>query len=174
MAALPLLFLLTSATVPPKGWQQLGPGHFLCSEPAGDFDNYEIPPLQPDKALTIRFKLVSENYDPKWTVNAAVFFDSPTGRFRITVGKAQNERDHIYVALLGPGMGSTDWALLGGFPVTTSWIDVNLKMDARGTVRVRSHQKNGKLLLGTTQPVKTLLHCHSGVFEIELVPPAQG
>jgi hypothetical protein len=183
MAAAPALFLLLPATSVPTvpgdstaptaptdqlGWQELGPGHLLCSEPAGRFNNYEIPALVPGKPVTFRFKLVSENFDPKWTVNAALFFEAPAGRTRIVVGEAQDDRSHIYLAL--QGAGTTDWRLLDEFPVTTDWIDVNTEMDSRGVVHVTSGKKKASFHLGTAAPVKTLLHCNSGVFEVEMLP----
>ncbi|MEA3033865.1 MAG: hypothetical protein QOH86_1881 [Sphingomonadales bacterium] len=183
MAAAPLLFLLLPATSAPTvpgdftaptaptdqtGWQELGPGHLRCSEPAGKYNNYAIPALEPGKPVTFRFKLVSENFDPKWTVNAALFFEEPAGRTRIVVGKAQDDRSHIYLAL--QGAGRKDWQMLDVLPVTTDWIDVNTEMDSRGVIHVMSGKKEGSLQLGTASPVKTLLHCNSGVFEVEMLP----
>jgi hypothetical protein len=160
-----------TASPPPTdqtGWQELGPGHLLCSEAAGRYSNYEIPALEPGKPITFRFKLVSENFDPKWTVNAALFFEGPAGRTRILVGKAQDDRSHIYVGL--QEAGRNDWRMLDSFPVTTEWIDVSTEMDSTGVVRVMSGKKKASLHLGTAAPFKTLLHCNSGVFEVEMLP----
>lgn len=173
MVAFPSMLLLSSATgaVEPSGWKQLGPGHFSCTEPAGQFDNYGIAALRPGTPLTVRFSMISENYDPKWTVEAAIFFDAPNGRSRVTVGKAHDDRDHIYVALQGPRYSRHEWDILAEYEVTDGWIDVNLNMNAKGILEVASGGRVGKLNLQTAEPVKTTLHCNSGVFEVQVLPP---
>ena len=172
LAAAPLMLLLCSAADAPKGWQQLGPGHYLCTEPAGDYDNYPIAPLQPGVPLKVLFRMVSENFDPRWTVEAAIFFDPPNGRSRVTIGKANNDRSHIYVALQPAHVPSEYWTILAMYRVTSNWIEVNLNMDAKGVVQVSSGRSFDKLSLRSTQPVPTTLHCNSGVFEVEVMPSA--
>jgi hypothetical protein len=173
-ATLPLILLLSSAADEPAGWRQLEPGHYLCTEPAGKFDNYEIAPLQAGTPVTIRLKLISENFDPKWTVEAAIFFDPPGGRSRVTIGKANDDRDHIYVALQSASAAADEWKILAQYPVSNDWIDVNLNMDAKGVLQVVSGSSTAKLKLKSRQPVKTTLHCNSGVFELQVVPSSQG
>ena len=175
-AAAPALFLLMGATSAPAtqaGWKELGPGHLLCSEPAGRYANYQIPPLQPGKPVTFRFKFVSENFDPKWTANAALIFHGAAGSMRIEVGEARNDRGHIYLVLGGIHPGTNVGEMLDRIPVTAfnDWINVETELDSKGVVRVFSRNAKGLLKLGAGGPVNTELHCNSGVFEIEMVPP---
>ena len=151
------------------GVQELAPGYFRCGAPAGHFFNHEIPPLQPGKKVTVRVRPISENVDPTWEMQAAIYFETPSGRMRVQVGKADNDLQHIYVALLRDSTNTYD--ILGKFPVANDWIELTLKLDDNGKVRVSSQGHSGTLDLRTRSPVTTKIHCHSGVFEIVMSPP---
>jgi len=153
------------------GVQELAPGYFRCEAPGGHFFNREISALQPGKKVTVRVRPISENFDPTWEMQAAIYFETPSGRMRVQVGKADNDLQHIYVALLRDSPNTYD--ILGKYPVANDWIELTLKLDDYGKVRVSSQGHSGTLDLGTRSPVSTKIHCHSGAFEIVLSPPPQ-
>jgi TonB family protein len=160
----------SAATSLPSRWQQLAPGHILCSEPAGHADAYAIPSLVPGKPIRFRFRLVSENYDPTYSVNAALVFETPAGEMLFQVGKPGNDQHHIFVALHGADKDPENWVILELWAATDDWITTKMELDSRGVIRIVTENGTGTLALGTAQPVPTSLECNSGVFEVEMSP----
>lgn len=154
-----------------NGMMELEPGHFRCDEPAGDYVNREIAALPMSKPVSVRFKLISEHPDPKFSEQAGLYFETPQGEKRLDVGKARNDPQHMYVALSGDETGESE--IVDQYPITDEWIDLILTLKDDGKVQVNSRSHQALLDLGTASPVKTELHCHSGVFEIQVVRPPQ-
>jgi len=153
--------------------KQVEPGHYLCAAPAGYAQNQDIVPLQVGEQLRLRVRLNKENFDPRWTVSAAVEFEAKNGRRSVVIGKARDEKaidwaPHLFVALQTSGKEARK--IVDRFPLTDDWVSVTLKMDAAGVVTVRSRNRTELLDLGGTQISKALLHCHSGEFEMEISP----
>jgi hypothetical protein len=167
-SALPLLLLLTSTTATAQ-MREVAPGDFRCDAPAGYYYNQEIPALQPEKPVTVRFRLLTEHPDPTWQEQAAVYFETPDGRMRVQVGKADDDQQHMFVVTERDDTGDTD--VVDQFPITNEWITVSLTLGDSGVVRVESRGQEAKLDLGTTLAIPTKVHCHSGAFEIQLIPP---
>ena len=103
-------------------------------------------PLRPGQELRLAVRLVREEFDPQWTVLAAVYFDGPNGQSRVAVGKAQNDRTQMYAAVTTPGSESDDVAF--EYPVTGNWIILKLKLDRRGLLTVRSNETHAALPMG--------------------------
>ncbi len=125
---------------------QTQPGRFLCSTAAGQFKEQELVPLRPGEELRLAVRLVREEFDPQWTVLAAVYFDGPNGQSRVAVGKAQNDRTQMYAAVTTPGRASDDIAF--EYPVTGNWIILKLKLDRRGLLTVRSNETHAAVPMG--------------------------
>jgi TonB family protein len=154
-----------------SGIMELEPGHFRCDEPAGDYVNREIATLPISRPVTVRFKLISEHPDPKWLEQAGLYFETPKGRKRLQVGKANNDPQHMYVALLGDDTGESE--IVDQYPLTNDWIDLSLTLKSDGKIQVNSRSHQASLDLGTASTVKTEVHCHSGIFELEVLRPPQ-
>jgi TonB family protein len=153
----------------PTHWQQLAPGHLLCSESVGHADVYAIPSLEPGKPIKFAIKLVSDNYDPTFGANAALIFNAPSGEARFQVGKSLGER-YLFVGLHGGGSDPDNWVMLEPFADPDRWFNVKMELDTAGVVRIVTENAKGSIRLGTSQPVQTLLQCNSGVFEVEMSP----
>ena len=97
---------------------------------------------------------------------AAVHFIGPNGRSRIAVGKAQNDRTQIFVAVSTPGVEVDD--VIFQFPVTDKWISLTLNLDKRGLLTVRSNDLTQRYRWGTVS--RTYLHCNSGSWELDVWP----
>jgi hypothetical protein len=87
--------------------KQAEPGHYLCAAPAGYAQNQDIVPLQVGEQLRLRVRLNKENFDPRWTVSAAVEFEAKNGRRSVVIGKARDEKaidwaPHLSVEPLRP------------------------------------------------------------------------
>lgn len=160
-----------SSDMSSMGVHELEPGHFRCEAPAGDYINHEIAALPIRKPVTVRFRLISEHPDPKWLEQTAIYFETPLGRRRIQVGKADNDPQHIYVALLHDNNGQSE--VVDQYPFSNDWIALTLILKDNGTVQVASRGHQASLDLGTPWPVKTEIHCHSGAFEIQVSRPPQ-
>lgn len=168
----PITWALSSSasTTIPAGWRQVGPGHLLCSEPAGHADAYAIPSLEAGKPIRIRFRLVTDGYDPTYSANADLVFDTPAGEMLFQVGKPGDDQRHIFIALHGADKNPDNWVILEPWAPTNEWINVKMELDSRGVVNIVTENGSGTLPLGTTKPVPTALQCNSGAFEVEMAP----
>lgn len=164
-----IVMALVVSTAASADLKELDGGHFQCEAPGGEYFNHEITPLGVNKPVTVRFRLISEHANPTWLEQSAVYFEAPGGRMRVQVGKADNDTGHMYVALLNDS--TNDSEIVDQYPVTSEWIDVGLTLGSNGVVRVASRNQSANLDLGTTLPIKTELHCHSGVFEMRVLRP---
>ena len=168
VAFLACALLLCGSTASAQ-YEELEPGHFRCQASAGDYYNREIPALSVGEPVTVRFKLVTENPDPSWLEQAALYFETPQGRMRVQVGKADNDQQHMYLVTLRDDTGDSE--VVDEYPVTNEWIGFTLTLGSNGVLQVASRGNTAKLDFQTTLPVKTELHCHSGVFEMQVVRP---
>src|SRR5947208_10297029 len=103
-----LLLALASAPAASAQFQEPQPGYFHCEAPGGHYYNHEIPGLQPKTTVTVRLKPIAENFDPTWEMQGSIYFEAPTGRRRVSVGTADNDRQHIYVALQRDDNGAAE------------------------------------------------------------------
>jgi TonB family protein len=146
--------------------EEVQPGHYVCNAAAGEFKQQEILPLQPGQEMRLAFRLAEEHVSAQWTVMAAAYFIGPNGKSRIAVGKAQNDRSQIFVAVSTPGDEAQN--VIFQFPVTDKWIVLTLNLDKRGLLTVRSNDLTKRYRWGTVS--RTYLHCNSGDWEFDVWP----
>jgi hypothetical protein len=157
LAVLPLVVFATALSAQVD---EVAPGDFRCSAPAGNYFNRAIPPLEPGKPVTVRFKLLTEHPDPAWLEQAAVYFETPQGRMRVQLGKADNDQKHVYLVTERDDTGDSD--VVDEFPITHDWIAIGLRLGDNGVLQVDSRGHTAKLDFQTTLPMTTEIHCHSG------------
>jgi TonB family protein len=163
----PIVWRIEEDTAPtPTGMKQTQPGIYQCNTPAGHFLEQDIRPLQRDQELRLGFRLVEEHFSERWTVLAAVYLIGPKGKSRIAIGKAQNDRGKMYVAVSMPGDQAQDIAF--HYPVTDKWMPLNVTLDFNGILTVQSGRLIKRYPWGAVS--RTYLHCNSGDWEISVAP----
>jgi hypothetical protein len=166
---LPLAGTLVLGSAASADLKEVGPGHFSCDAPAGKYDELAMPELQPRKPVTVAIRYISEHPGSKWGGAARLSFDTPKGRMRLLVGKAQNDQNHIYVQLWSGTFGDVE--LLEQHPLSPDWIVLTLTLDYDGFLEVRTPKNTAQLNVGTSWHLKPVLHCQSGAFEFQISPP---
>jgi TonB family protein len=163
----PLITWLIEDSAPAApAMRQVQPGRYACNTAAGEYGQQDIIPLQPGKEMRLAFRLVEENVSEEREAMAAVYFIGPNGKSRIAVGKAQNDRTQIFVAVSTPGAEVDD--VIFQFPVTDKWIALTLNLDKRGQLTVRSNDLTPRYQWGPV--TRTYLHCNSGNWEFDVWP----
>ncbi len=147
------------------------PGRYICNAPAGEFIRQDIDPLRPGQKLQFGVRFLKDNFHPDYAPAASIILGVPDGRVKVTVGEAQNDRSHLYVAFQPVGSGYQ--TALIEFPLTSNWIMVELSLDKWGVLTIRNGNLVERIILDTKQVTKTTLHCNSGEFQMLVSPPGQ-
>jgi TonB family protein len=168
----PIIWRIVEDSVPHPGIMQTQPGRYLCSAPAGEYFRQDAGPLGPGQSLRFGVRLLKDNFHPDYAPAVSIILGDPHDGVRVTIGEGQNDRQHLFVALQR-AKAKVQEALFQ-FPLTNSWVTVELSLDKRGRLTIRSDPMTDHFSIGATQVAKTMVHCNSGEFEIELSPLPSG
>jgi len=149
--------------------KELAPGDYQCTAPAGDYHEQEIASLPVGKRVDVRFRALADAASADYPMQASIRFVTPSGKMDVQLGKANNEPTHLYLATWVTATHTSN--VVDQYPLSEEWVQVGIEIDAAGIVHVTSRSKKATLNLGTTAPVQTYLHCHSGTFEVQVLRP---
>lgn len=117
-------------------------------------------------------RLLSDQSHPVWVGSAGLLFEYTGKRWAgVTVSTMPSDKEYLYVRAIDMGPGRR-WRQVDVARVARNqWVSVRAVLDQKGYLAVTTGNYSKRIKIGPRPVVRSVVHCQSSSFEIDLRPP---